>query len=254
MNSKYINKCHAVSYVVAGILILMIILFNFSQMIMETWAYSFMISENDKTIKVIQANDTSDTHLAKNHKESDGAVKEICNTKISSIKGEKADYLEDTANKESLKNTINKDSLRRTANNEINQTDDNSVQNVSNTVIQLRKPVSGGVTTSVFGDVVDRRATHLGHDWAVEVGTSVCAAADGTVEKARYAHLSKILINLGDTVEQGRIIGLSGNTGDSTGPHLHFEVIQNDKHVNPLNFLKYVTFSTKKHIINCENV
>lgn len=68
MNSKYINKCHAVSYVVAGILILMIILFNFSQMIMETWAYSFMISENDKTIKVIQANDTSDTHLAKNHK------------------------------------------------------------------------------------------------------------------------------------------------------------------------------------------
>ena len=258
MNSKYINKCHAVSYVVAGILILMIILFNFSQMIMETWAYSFMILENDKTIKVIQANDTSDTHLAKNHKESDGAVKEICNTKISSIKGEKADYLEDTANKESLKNTINKDSLRRTANNEINQTADNSVQNVSNTVIQLRKPVSGGVTTSVFGDVVDRRTTHLGHDWAVVVGTSVCAAADGTVEKAylsdsygynilvnhgnglktRYAHLSKILINLGDTVEQGRIIGLSGNTGDSTGPHLHFEVIQNDKHVNPLNFLK----------------
>lgn len=125
-------------------------------------------------------------------------------------------------------------------------------------MIQLRKPVSGGVTTSVFGDVVDRRTTHLGHDWAVEVGTSVCAAADGTVEKAylsdsygynilvnhgnglktRYAHLSKILINLGDTVEQGRIIGLSGNTGDSTGPHLHFEVIQNDKHVNPLNFLK----------------
>ena len=83
-----------------------------------------------------------------------------------------------------LKNTINKDSLRRTANNEINQTADNSVQNVSNTVIQLRKPVSGGVTTSVFGDVIDRRATHLGHDWAVVVGTSVCAAADGTVEKA----------------------------------------------------------------------
>lgn len=267
MNSKYINKCHAVSYVVAGILILMIILFNFSQMIMETWAYSFMISENDKTIKVIQANDTSDTHLAKKHKESDGAVKEICNTKISSIKGEKADYLEDTANKDSLKNTknkdylknkTNKDSLRNIGDNGIKQIDDNSVQNVSNTVIQLRKPVSGGVTTSVFGDVVDRRATHLGHDWAVEVGTSVCAAADGTVEKAylsdsygynilvnhgnglktRYAHLSKILINLGDTVEQGRIIGLSGNTGDSTGPHLHFEVIQNDKHVNPLNFLK----------------
>ena len=106
--------------------------------------------------------------------------------------------------------------------------------------------------------MIDRRATHLGHDWAVVVGTSVCAAADGTVEKAylsdsygynilvnhgnglktRYAHLSKILINLGDTVEQGRIIGLSGNTGDSTGPHLHFEVIQNDKHVNPLNFLE----------------
>lgn len=207
-----------VSCVVTVILILMIIMFNFSQMIMETWAYSFMISENDKTIKVMQANEKLNRHLTEKHTE-----EKKKQTDVNSA-----------------------------------QTDIHSSQTVPNAMIHFIKPVSGGVTTSVFGDVIDRKTTHLGHDWAVEVGTNVCAVADGTVEKAylsdsygynilvnhgnglktRYAHLSKILINLGDRVEQGRIIGLSGNTGDSTGPHLHFEVMQNDRYVNPLNFLK----------------
>lgn len=123
---------------------------------------------------------------------------------------------------------------------------------------ELMKPIEGGVTTSVFGDVVSRTTKHLGHDWAVNVGTKIVAAENGTVEKAylsesygynilinhnngfqtRYAHMSRLYVTVGDVVKQGDVIGLSGNTGDSTGPHLHFEVIQNNRHINPLIYIK----------------
>lgn len=128
----------------------------------------------------------------------------------------------------------------------------------SQSVFFLKKPVKGGVTTSEYGDMVDRSGPHIGHDWAVGVGTSVVASADGTVVKAyysesygynivishkngmetRYAHLSKIEVNKGAKVKQGQLIGYSGNTGQSTGPHLHFEVIINGKKEDPLNYIK----------------
>ena len=124
------------------------------------------------------------------------------------------------------------------------------------------KPISGGRQTSGFGrrSAPTRGAStyHKGIDWAVPTGTAVFASCGGTVVKAgwgsgygyvvyidhedgrqtRYAHLSRVLVNVGETVEQGERIALSGNTGVSTGPHLHFEILINGTQVNPLNYLE----------------
>lgn len=58
----------------------------------------------------------------------------------------------------------------------------------------------------------------------------------GMTLKTRYAHLSKINVSVGQTVEEGEICGVTGSTGNVTGPHLHFEVILNGVRVNPLNW------------------
>lgn len=124
------------------------------------------------------------------------------------------------------------------------------------------KPISGGRLSSGFGrrTAPTKGATsyHAGIDWATPVGTAVFASSTGTVAKAgwgggygyvifinhpdgnqtRYAHLSKVLVKPGQTVSQGQKIALSGNTGVSTGPHVHFEILVNGTRVNPLKFLQ----------------
>lgn len=98
---------------------------------------------------------------------------------------------------------------------------------------------------------------HTGIDLSSACGTPIRAAADGTVDyagvtpswgnrvilqhdpelKTGYAHMSKLLVRRGDVVRQGQVIGLVGTTGWSTGCHLHFDVIVNDRYVDPRPYL-----------------
>lgn len=117
------------------------------------------------------------------------------------------------------------------------------------------KPISGGRYTSGFGRRWGRM--HTGVDWACPTGTTVYASSGGTVIQAsynggygnnvvishpdgrltRYAHNSRLLVHVGQTVKQGEAIALSGSTGRSTGPHVHFEIYINGAAVNPLNYI-----------------
>ncbi|MTI85628.1 MAG: M23 family metallopeptidase [Firmicutes bacterium] len=122
-------------------------------------------------------------------------------------------------------------------------------------------PLPGSYTiTSGFGSRVDpvegRNAFHHGLDISAAMGAPVLAARDGEVIFAgkkgnygnvifvdhgrgiqtRYAHLSRIAVEPGQQVNAGGVIGYAGNTGKSTGPHLHLEIRVNGRVRNPVNF------------------
>lgn len=119
----------------------------------------------------------------------------------------------------------------------------------------LAKPTSRGAVTSEFGWRWGKR--HEGIDIGLPVGSDVKAADGGVVTLAAYsssygnyviidhggnmstlyAHNSKLLVKKGDKVYKGQIIAKSGNTGRSTGPHLHFEVRKNGVPQNPLSLI-----------------
>lgn len=117
-------------------------------------------------------------------------------------------------------------------------------------------PTSRGSVTSKFGPRWGRM--HEGIDIGLPIGSSIKSVDGGKVTfsgykngyglcvivnhgggySSLYGHNSKLLVKAGDSVFQGQEIAKSGNTGRSTGPHLHIEILKNGKPVNPLNYLK----------------
>lgn len=124
----------------------------------------------------------------------------------------------------------------------------------------MRKPVAKGAFRSPFGmrkhPITGVYKMHTGVDWSTGRGTPIYAAGDGTIKMAKwnggygrhvrlqhanryettYSHMSKFAsgIKAGARVRQGQLIGYVGSTGFSTGPHLHYEVLVNKRHVNPM--------------------
>lgn len=127
-------------------------------------------------------------------------------------------------------------------------------------------PVEGRIKSSFGPRQLNNRSFHDGVDIAVPIGTAVVAQAAGTVKIAgtvtgygkviyldhgngfetRYAHLSQILVRAGEDVSAGQVIAKSGNTGESSGPHLHYEVRQDGVAKDPLStpLLAQASFST----------
>ncbi len=128
--------------------------------------------------------------------------------------------------------------------------------------LPIGSPVPGQPTSSPFGRRIDpllhRAAMHSGLDFRAPRGLSVHATGAGKVISAgyrggygrmveishgnglttRYAHMSKILVKVGDKVKAGSIVGKVGSTGRSTGPHLHYEVRHRGKAQNPVRYVR----------------
>ena len=122
--------------------------------------------------------------------------------------------------------------------------------------ISFIKPTSG-VVTSRFGSRWG--STHTGIDVGAPTGTPIKAAAGGTVifsgwkgtlgklvvvshgngVQTYYAHCSSLLVSSGQTVSAGQLIAKIGNTGRSTGPHLHFEIRVNGSAINPQSYIGF---------------
>ncbi|AXK48931.1 peptidase M23 [Aliarcobacter trophiarum LMG 25534] len=134
------------------------------------------------------------------------------------------------------------------------------------TLLQLipsGSPLEDSIINSYFGyrhhPVLKRKALHMGVDLKATIGTPVYATADGIIEtasfdrfngnlviiqhiygfKSYYAHLNKTMVKSGSFVKKGDLIAYSGNTGISSGPHLHYEIRFLSKSLDPLTFVMW---------------
>lgn len=131
--------------------------------------------------------------------------------------------------------------------------------------VPLGSPVTG-VITSKFGrrddPINQQKAYHEGVDIRGTQGTEVTATADGEVSEQGYSqglgsyvtidhkdgfrtlfgHLKKSFVKTGETVSRGKVIGLLGNSGRTTGPHVHYEIRYNGKLVDPVRFMRVASY------------
>jgi len=144
----------------------------------------------------------------------------------------------------------------------------------SKTDMDFALPIQNGLVSSRFGPrihpIMRQKEFHKGVDIAAPKGTIVYAAADGKVLDAVaeynpkkgigkyitlrhingfttcYGQLDEILVQKGQIVKRGQVIAKVGSTGASTSPHLHFEVLENEKAVNPENLIDFKELKTLK--------
>ena len=121
-------------------------------------------------------------------------------------------------------------------------------------------PVQGIITSSCGtreNPILHKEEIHDGLDIAVAEGTDVVAVKSGTVTEVRtsatygkvlkyktmdgyeimYAHLSEVLVKKGEEIKQGQVVAKSGNTGLSTGPHLHYGIYKDGKLLDPMEYV-----------------
>lgn len=135
-------------------------------------------------------------------------------------------------------------------------------ENLQKEIQPSGRPITKGWISSYYGmrthPLSGRREMHKGIDFAGNLGGQVIAVAKGVVTYAgkrygygnvidiahgngyttRYAHNSRLLVSVGDTVEKGFQIAEIGSSGRSTGPHVHFEVLKNGREINPVRFIR----------------
>jgi murein DD-endopeptidase MepM/ murein hydrolase activator NlpD len=126
-----------------------------------------------------------------------------------------------------------------------------------------------GTITSRYGRRIDpinhKPGFHSGIDIRQKVGSKIMSTADGIVQEqgrtrgngnylyinhgqgfiTKYLHMKKALVKKGQKVKRGQVIGLVGNTGRSTGAHLHYEIVYKNKTVNPLRFVRIARYVSK---------
>jgi murein DD-endopeptidase MepM/ murein hydrolase activator NlpD len=136
------------------------------------------------------------------------------------------------------------------------------IENLNKEVQPSGRPLLKGWLSSYYGmrthPITGRYEMHKGIDFAGKMGGEVIAVAKGVVTfsgrrygfgnvidiahgngyTTRYAHNSRLLVSVGDTVEKGFQIAEIGSTGRSTGPHVHFEVLKNGRQIDPVKFIR----------------
>lgn len=132
---------------------------------------------------------------------------------------------------------------------------------IENTSYLSGRPIKKGWLSSYFGTRKDpfngRPAMHKGVDFAGKEDAPIITTAAGVVTwasarygygnlieinhgkglKTRYGHNKELLVNVGDVVSKGQIIAKMGSTGRSTGPHVHYEILRNNKQIDPIKFI-----------------
>ncbi|WP_254849550.1 MULTISPECIES: M23 family metallopeptidase [Thalassotalea] len=132
---------------------------------------------------------------------------------------------------------------------------------IENTSYLSGRPITKGWLSSYFGTRKDpftgRPAMHKGVDFAGKEDAEIIATAAGVVSwasrrygygnlieinhgkglKTRYGHNKEILVKIGDVVSKGQVIARMGSTGRSTGPHVHYEILRNNKQIDPIKYV-----------------